>query len=100
MLIKLNDYFQSDIKKPLYPLLHITQSLGEDESVHLRILFVDWSRQCRNIIAIFKCNVEKYIVTKKYAATKEKITSKNAISKSLYKKKKQTITSLDEEIDQ
>ena len=52
------------------------------------------------ILAIFKCNVEKYIVTKKYAATKEKITSKNAISKSLYKKKKQTITSLDEEIDQ
>ncbi|KNZ52345.1 hypothetical protein VP01_3609g4 [Puccinia sorghi] len=52
------------------------------------------------ILAIFKCEAEKYTVTKNYAATKEQITSKNSISNSLYKEKKQKFTSLDEEIDQ
>lgn len=99
MLIKLNDYFHSAIKKPVYlcsTLLDPRVKTSQLTSEVLSLIGLDKVE----ILAIFKCEAEKFVVTSKYAATEERITSKNAISNSLYKKKKQRITSLDEEIDQ
>ncbi|KNZ44526.1 uncharacterized protein VP01_9079g1, partial [Puccinia sorghi] len=99
ILINLNNYFHSAIKKPVYlcsTLLNLQVKTSQLTSEVHSLIGLDKAK----ILAIFKCKAERYTVTNKYTATKEQITSKNAISNSLYKKNKQMITSLDEEIDQ
>ncbi|KNZ45848.1 uncharacterized protein VP01_7742g1, partial [Puccinia sorghi] len=82
-LYSMNNLIVTEIfyQKASIPLFNMTQSLDRNPCY-----FQMWS--------------SKVYFYKQVCCHQEQITSKNAISNILYKKKKQNITSLDEEIDQ
>ena len=98
MLSKLKDYFHSAIKKLVYLCSTILDPPLKTSQLTSDVLSLMGLTKDK-ILATFKSKAKKYILPENYSSSEPQETSRSTISSSIFKKKKQCITSLDDKID-